>query len=187
MPTPHSQAPLVCDGPSQTGITLTGAGGWIKRTVMGPPNKVESRLRVWDERRQPFVTPSSTEVAEKQLTSSSAPKWVVFKTLHADRAIPQLLCAERGRGWAHMHVFLGRVSVCSRYLSPSSLPTQLLGGMGGRVMARAGVQRLSRVVMAQQGGDGQAGTWRPRHNVATSCPRGRQEARARRGGGRAGG
>lgn len=103
--------------------------------------------------------PPSTEVAEKQLKSSSVPKWVFFKTPHPDRAIPQLLCTERGRGWAHRHTFLVQVFVYSHYLSPSLLLTQLLGSMGGRMMVRAGIWWLSRDVVAKQG-HGSRGTTR---------------------------
>lgn len=62
-----------------------------------------------------------------------------------------------------MHAFVGRVFVYSQSFSPSSLPTQLLGDVGGRVM------------VAGQGRGGQAGTRQPRHNTVTSWPRGRQE------------
>lgn len=74
--------------------------GWgDKMDHCGSTHKGEIPLRRHgDEKRQLFVMLSSTEVAEKQLGSSSAPKWVGFKTLHPVRAIPQLLCADRGRG-----------------------------------------------------------------------------------------
>lgn len=76
--------------------------------------------------------PSSTEVAEKQLESSSASKWVGFKTPHPYRAIPQLLCTD-GAGAGHTHTLSWDKYLSIPDTSPSSLPTQLLEGIGGRM------------------------------------------------------
>lgn len=137
-------------------------GGGIKWTIMGPPNKAKSHLRVWGWEKtaicHAIFSTSCWKAAEKQLKSSSAPKWVVLKTLHPNRAIPQLLCAERGRGRAHTHAFLGRVFVYLCYPSPSLLPTQLLGGIRGRMMVRAGIRWLSRDMVAKQGHGGRGMT-----------------------------
>lgn len=134
--------------------------GWGDKTDRyGSAQQGEIPLKGMGMRKEPFVMPPSTEGAEKQLKSSSAPKWVVFKLPHPDRAIAQLLCTERGRGWAHTHAFLGRVFAYSRYLSPSSLPRQLLGGMGGRMTVRAGIRWLSRDVVVKQGHGGRGTTW----------------------------
>lgn len=51
----------------------------------------------------------------------------------------------------HMHAFVGSAFVYSQHFSPSLLPTQLLGDVGGRAKVGARIWWLIRDVVARQG------------------------------------
>lgn len=115
--------------------------------------------------RQPFVMPSSKEVAQ----SFSAPNWIIF--FKCPTLTELYLSSVQGGGQRlGAHACFCGTCICLLPTLISFLATNTATGRC-RTEGEGGSQAMA----ADQGRGGQAGTRQPRHNTVPSCPRGRQE------------